>query len=240
MSASVDWLTAFYDNNPDAKLALDITEVVVDEEGGTTPAYRTNNPFGMMMGFSSMATEDEITAAWMYMEWMIQEENLFAMQWGFEGDNFNYNESGDPVSVGDYAGDHKQGYNNNKDYWCVAVEARTLGSIEKDIAAIAPQGLPVDYKQDMIDNYYGYLDVYDAGYAITDCMFATTIDAVSEYQGTLLGLYAEYRTKLTVCDPSEFDALYEEYSQAYLDAGYQAIIDERKEAYESGYSSKLN
>ena len=25
----------------------------------------------------------------MYMEWMTQEENLFTMQWGIEGENYN-------------------------------------------------------------------------------------------------------------------------------------------------------
>ena len=65
----------------DAKLAVKIQATTDDPEGGTVPAYRANNPFGMMIGFSSQASEDEIKAAWMYMEWMTQEDNLFTMQW---------------------------------------------------------------------------------------------------------------------------------------------------------------
>ena len=45
--------------------------------------------------------------------------------------------------------------------------------------------------------------------------------------------------KLTKCAPEEFDALYAEYTQKYLDAGYQAIIDERLAAYEAGNTTKL-
>lgn len=239
-AANVDFLSSFYEQNPDAKLGVIVADgLYVDEEGGTSNAFRPTNPFGMMIGFSSQATEEEIKAAMMYMEWMSQEDNLFTMQYGIEGENFNYDENGDPVSVGDYSGDYTQGYANSKDYWCVVVEARSLGSVEQDIAAISPQGLPQDFTQDIIDNYYGQVAIYDAGYANFDCNFAVAIDAVTEYQATLLSLYTEYRDQLTMCAPEEFDALYDELSQKYLEAGYQAVIDERKEAYEAGQSTKL-
>lgn len=239
ISADMDWLTAFYAQNPDADLAVLVSANVSDAEGGTVPAYRANNPFGMMIGFSSQASEDEIKAAWMYMEWMTQEENLFTMQWGIEGENFNYGEDGLPVAVADYAGDCKQGYNNSKDYWCVTVEARTAGTIEDVIKAASPQNLPEDFTQQIIDNYYGQVEIAKAGYAVSDCNFAVVLESVSEYQASLLELYTEYRDQLTMCAPDEFDALYDELAQKYADAGYQAIVDERKEAYEAGQSTKL-
>ena len=37
----------------------------------------------------------------------------------------------------------------------------------------------------------------------------------------------------------EYDALYDELSQKYLDAGYQEIIDERQEMFEAGETTKL-
>ena len=70
-----------------------------------------------MVGFSSSATENELKAAWMYLEWMCNDDVLFTMQYGIEGENFNYNEDGLPVSVADYSGDYKQGYNSSGDYW---------------------------------------------------------------------------------------------------------------------------
>ncbi len=239
ISADMDWLNSFYAQNPDAKLAVRVQATTEDTEGGTVPAFRANNPFGMMIGFSSQATEDEIKAAWMYMEWMTQEDNLFTMQWGIEGENYNLDDNGLPATVADYSGDAKQGYNNSKDYWCVTVEARTAGTIEDVIASASPQNLPQDFTQDIIDNYYNQLEVAEKGWAVSDCNFAVVLDSVSEYQASLLELYTEYRDQLTMCSPDEFDALYDELAQKYADAGYQAIVDERKEAYEAGQSTKL-
>lgn len=239
ISANMDWVTAFYEQNPDADLAVMVTQNVSDPEGGTVPAFRANNPFGMMIGFSSMASEDEIKAAWMYMEWCTQEDNLFTFQWGIEGEHYTLDENGLPVAIADYAGDKKQGYNNSKDYWCVTVEARNAGTIEDVIAMSSPQGIPEDFTQAIIDNYYGQKEVAAAGYAVSDCNFAVVIDSVAEYQATLLELYTEYRDNLTMCAPEEFDALYDELAAEYAAAGYQEIVDERTAAYEAGNSTKL-
>ena len=66
-----------------------------------------------------------------------------------------------------------------------------------------------------------------------------TIDSESEYSATLLSLYQEYYAKLVKCDPVEFDALFAQYSQEFLDAGYQEIIDERLAAFEAGNTTRL-
>lgn len=42
-----------------------------------------------------------------------------------------------------------------------------------------------------------------------------------------------------MCAPEEFDALYDELSQKYLDAGYQDVIDERQEMFDAGNTTKL-
>lgn len=238
ISANMDWLNAFYEQNPDAKLAI-APVGVEDPDFGTVPAFRADNPFGMIVGFSSFATEDELKAAWMYMEWMTQEENLFTMQWGIEGENYTVGEDGLPVSVSDYKGDYTQGYNNSKDYWCVTVEARNAGTVEQVIAASVPQGLPQDFTQEIIDFHYARKALAEQGLAANDALFGVVLEAETEYMGTLQELYKEYRDKLTMCKPEEFDAMYEELSTKYLEAGYQAILDARKEAYEAGNSTKL-
>lgn len=239
ISANMDWLNSFYTQNPDAELAVSPVGVV-DEEGGTVPAYRTNNPFGMIVGFSSSASADELKAAWMYMEWMTQEEVLKTMQWGVEGENYNIDSAtGLPVSVGDYNGDYKQGYNNSKDYWCITVEARTAGTIEDVIKSAVPQGLPQDFTQQLIDQYYGQKTLAEQGYGCLDVLFSVPIDAETEFSGALTEKYKEYRDKLTMCKTEEFDALYKEYAQKYLEAGYQKIQEERLQAYKDGHSTKL-
>ena len=210
----------------------------VDAEAGTTPGYRTDNPFGMMVGFSKDATPDQLKAAWMYMEWLTQPENLFTFQWGFEGDNFNYVD-GLPVSVSDYKGEHTMGFNNNKDYWCITLEARQAGTIEDVISNNLPHDLPQDFTQDIIGWYYDKCKVRDAGWAIANALYSVSMEAEAEYQTTLVNLYKEYRDKLTMCPADQFDALYQEYAQAYLDAGYQEVIDERAAAYAAGNSTHL-
>lgn len=235
ISANMDFLTSFYENNPDAELAI----VPADAEYAGSYGYRTDNPFGMIIGFSSQATEDELKAAWMYMEWMTQEDNLFTMQWGIEGENYNVVD-GLPVSVADYSGDYTQGFNNSKDYWCVTIESRNAGSIEEIIAATTPTGLPQDFTQDVIDYYNKRLEISTTDYACTDAIYAVTLESASEYSGTLASLWTEYYDTLTMCSPDEFEAKYEELTQKYLDAGFQEIIDERTEAYNAGNTTKMN
>ena len=237
ISGNVDFLTAFYENNPDGKLAIQPADYVY----GETSAYRAANPFGMMVGFSSSATEDEIKAAWMYLEWMSQEDVLFTLQWGVEGENYTLDESGNPVSVGDYDGDYKQGYNNNADYVAPVTASRVLGDPEADIRASFPTDLPQteELVQQILDFYNTRVEQASEGLAIVPCMYATVIDAESEYRDTLGSLYTQYRDELTMCDPAEFDSLYDQRAQEYLDAGYQEIIDERTEAYEAGMTTKL-
>lgn len=239
ISANMDWLKAFYEANPDAELAIVPVNMGIDETYGTNPGYRTDNPFGMMVGFSAFATEDQIKAAWMYMEWLTQPENLFPFQWGVEGATFNYNEEGLPVSVSDYEGEYKMGVNNNKDYWCITIEARQAGTIEDLISNNLPHDLPQDFTDDIVAWYGDKVKVRDAGWAIANALFSVSIDAEVEYQTTLVELYKESRDKLTMCKPEEFDALYQQLAQEYLDAGYQEIIDERAAAWEAGNSTHM-
>ena len=239
ISAGMDVLSAFYEANPDAELAIKPVYVKIDEEAGTTPGYRTDNPFGMMIGFSKDATEEQIEAAWMYLEWLTQEENLFTFQWGIEGETFNYNEEGLPVSVSDYNGEYKMGFNNNKDYWCATIEARQAGTIEDVITNNLPHDLPQDFTADVIQWYYDKVAVKNAGWAIANALYSVSMAAESEYQTQLVNLYKEYRDKLTMCAEDEFDALYEQYAAEFMAAGYQAVVDERLAAYEAGASTHL-
>ena len=242
-SSTMNVLNSFYEANPDGDLGVVICsdKWVSDSEWGSSNSFRPNNVFGAMVAFANDATEDEVKAAMMYMEWMSQDDVLFTMQWGEEGVNYTVGDDGNPVAVGDQKGlEQQQGHNNNVDYWMIVTASKSFGDVEKDIAAISPKGLPEDFTEDILANYKGQLALYEAGYANSDCLFAASLDAVTEY-GTSLKeeVYPEFRDKLTTCKPEEFDALYEELSQKYLDAGYQEIIDARQEAFDSGLTTRL-
>ena len=243
VSSTMNVLNSFYEANPDAELGVVVCDgkYTQDSTWGSSNAFRPNNIFGAMIAFANNATEDEVKAGEMYLEWMAQDENLFTMQWGLEGVNFNYDENGNPVAVADHTGlEEQQGHNNNVDYWMVVTASKSFGDIEKDIAAINPQGLPQDFYDDLLANYKGQLALYEAGYANVDCLFGGALDSVTEY-GTALKeeIYPEYRDQLVMCAPEEFDALYDELSQKYLDAGYQEVIDERQAMFDAGNTTKL-
>lgn len=239
MSANVAWLNAFYENNPDAELAIESNYKVVEPGVCEDAQLRADNPFGMIVGFSSYATPEQLKAAWMLMEWMIQPEVLFVLENGVEGVTYTIGEDGLPVVNGDYRGEEMLNHNMNIDMTCLVHASKKVGTIEQSIKAITPQGLPQDFYQALVDNYYELKEIADKGNAYSDPVFAVAIESESEYSASLLSLYQEDFSKLVKCDPAEFDALYEELSQEYLDAGYQEIIDERKAAYEAGSTTKL-
>ena len=243
VSSTMNVLNSFYEANPDGDLGVVVCsdKWVNDSEWGSSNSFRPNNVFGAMVGFANDATADEVKAAMMYMEWMAQDDVLFTMQWGEEGVNYTVGDDGNPVAVGDQKGlEQQQGHNNNVDYWMVVTASKSFGDVEKDIAAIAPKDLPEDFTADLLANYKGQLALYETGYANSDCLFAASLDSVTEY-GTSLKeeVYPEYRDKLTPCKPEDFDKLYDELSQKYLEAGYQEIIDERQEAFDSGLTTRL-
>lgn len=127
----------------------------------------------------------------------------------------------------------------NIDMTCLVHASKKMGTIEQTIKAITPQGIPQDFTQQLIDNYYALKAIADDGRAYSDPVFAVAIESESEYSATLLNLYKEYYVQLVTCKPEEFDALYEELSKKYLEAGYQEIIDERLAAYKAGNCTKL-
>ena len=233
-------LNNFYAQNPDAKLAVytEMEDESVKLTNEADPIYRSENPFGMIIGFSSQATEEQHKAAMMYLEWMIQPENLFTMQYGIEGENYNMVD-GVPTLVGEYTGEYGQGHNNNKDYWCCAIEARKVGTYYDTIAVNAPKGLPQDFTEQLCKLHDLNNKKYELGYAMNDALFAVTIEAENEYRGTLQALFTEFYDKLVMCKPEEFDALYEQYTAEYMDAGYREVIEQRKAAYEAGQTTKL-
>lgn len=242
MSANVDWLKAFYDNNPDARLGvLSAYTGYSGVEAGVVeyPAKRADNPFGMIIGFSSLATEDELKAAWMLMEWMCQEDVLFTLENGIEGVTFDYDADGVAVVKGDYRGEEMLNHSNNIDMTCLVHASKVMGTVEQSIRQITPTGIPQNFYEELVALYKETREIADNGWAYSDPVFAVAIESESEYNATLLSLWQEYYAQLVKCDPAQFDGLFEELSRKYLDAGYQEIMDERLAAYQEGNTTKL-
>ncbi|MGF7145147.1 putative aldouronate transport system substrate-binding protein [Anaerotaenia torta] len=244
LSSDMPDLRAFYEKNPDAELGIiGNTTVYFDRyQAGLTevPHGRAANPAGMFVGFSDKATDDELKAAWLYMEWMAQPDVLFFMQNGVEGETYTLNDKGLPIMNVEYNGEKKIGFGSNKDYWCIAVEVKQIGTMEDTIAGLVPQDIPQDFTQELIDLYHISVqkNVVD-GLIYPDPYFSVPIETVNLYAGDLRSLFIEAATKLVKCKPEEFDALYDKYAQQYLDAGYREIMEERLQAFQDGNASKL-
>ena len=235
---NIQVLDDFYKANPDAKLGIIVNPGPTTYSDGSTTGFRPNSIFGQYIGFSVTATEDEKKAFAMYLEWMSQPDVLFTLQWGEEGVNFNYDENGSPVSipVDQQPADKVTGHNSNVDMWCLVAATASLGSVDQDIKAITPLGYPDSdqFFEDIKANYEGQLACYNAGFASPDCSFTVTIEANAKYNETLYTKYATLRDQIVTGSEADFEKNYEAACQEYLASGYQAIIDEKKAAFEAG------
>ena len=241
MAANETYLLAFYENNPDAKLTLASPYANLEPGVVETAQKYCTTAYGMLVGFNKDATEDQLHAAWMYLEWLSQPENLFTLQYGFEGKTFEYNEAGIPTMIADYAGEDRVNYNDNKDMYCIVKEAKVVGTVEDTISQLVPQGIPQDFTEDMINAYYNKMNFFNNGWTYTYPLFSdpnvTSIE--NEYKATLVELFKVDYVKLITCDPAEFDALYAQLCEEYNEAGYAEIVEARLNAYENGMSTKL-
>jgi len=189
-------------------------------------------PFGMIMGINASTDETTRVALWKYLEWMLQDNHLYTLENGVEGDSYTLDADGLPVAVADYAGDAKRSNNNNKDYWCLWEEAARYGSDDLNYKANLRNYAPAGY-EDLIANSYEYF-VRDQAFAQTEALWTTSIEARSEYKADLNTLFQELYVQCAMAADGDFDATYAEACQEYLDAGYQEILDEKTGMIEEG------
>lgn len=213
------------ENVPDAKLSVISPYHGVYE--GNKATGRAEWPFGMVSGISKSCEHPE--AVMMYFEWLSQPENLFAMQNGIEG--VTYNMKGDiPVIVDNYTGTERLNYNSNKDMWCLVTESKDYGSAEKNLEAQKTTYAPAGFEYLIQDNH-DYYQKDQKEYHYTDYVFTRDIASLSQFAETLKSKWEVIQVDLINCKPEEFEAKYEAACKEYLASGYQAVLDEKKEAY---------
>lgn len=66
--------------------------------------YYQYPPYGMIMGINKNTSDEQRAAIWMFLNWMSQEDNLFYLQNGVEGQNYTM-EDGIAVPNASYTGD---------------------------------------------------------------------------------------------------------------------------------------
>ena len=231
MSNGTDVFTSLLANDPNAEVAvLQSTPCLAAE--GYEPYYYEHPSYGMIMGINSASSDEERAAVYMFLNWMMQPENLTFLQFGPEGEPYTANESGINVLNTSYTGETALSQNQNKDYWCLVAESVTYGDEAKDLESnkltLAPEGY-----SDLIQTSYDLCKaVEDKG--IISPIFTKPVESSTEYSADLNSLWQEAYVACIQAAPEEFDTLYDEYCQEYLDAGYQEILDEKQALIDEG------
>lgn len=229
INSSTDVISSLLANNPEAKVA-----VMNEGARGTSGKgyYYEYPPYGMIMGINANTSDEERAAVWMYLDWMIQPENLFKWQNGVEGETYTLDEDGLAVLNSDYSGEAKLSQNNNKDYWCLVQEVARYADEELNYKYQLNTLAPAGYEY-LIESAYEYAG-QNAQYGVVTPIFTKTVNATSEYSADLNTLWQQASTACITCPVEEFDATYQKYCEEYLDAGYQDILDEKAEYFAEG------
>ena len=229
MAGNTDVMDSLKANNPGA-------DVGILPPGWNVPKGKVNQargywPFGMIMGINYEATDLQRIAVWMFMEWMNQSENLFALQNGIAGQNYVLLPNGLPERL-NYTGESNLSPNSNKDYWCLVVEAASYPNQDMFWAANKALWAPPDYGS-LVDDLIKY---YRAGapYRTPDALFTVPLEAVAEYRADLNVLFQELYVRCVTCPEAQFESIYADACRTYLSAGYQAILDEKQKVIAAG------
>ena len=228
ISSGTDVISSLLANDPDAEVAA-MPDAVAD---GYKPYYYEYPPYGMIMGISVDTTDEQRAAVYRFLNWMIQPDTLFYLQHGIKDETYTLDADGIAAQVADYEGEAKLSQNNNKDMWCLVQEVPTYGDEAKDLISNKVTLAPAGY-EDLIQQSY------DICKAKEDCgiispIFTKSVESITEYSADLNALWQEAYVDCITCKPEEFDAKYAEYSQEYLDAGYQQILDEKQALIDEG------
>ena len=174
------------------------------------------------------ATNDEPVASLMYLDWISTLENRKFLQIGEEGVTHEKMSDGS-VKIMAAKGDKIMNSPNNIDY-TITINGLDLGDPDLTLKSIANGYSGVD--QRLVSK------AYEA--ASKDAYVGKRVSAgpikAEEGQGTAL---KEKRDKMldqaVVAKPDQFDSVFDSGLKDYLQSGGQAIIDERKAAYEKYY-----
>jgi len=184
-------------------------------------------PAGLSIIIPLTADEKTAVAAMKYLDWMAIPENMFAMQNGIEGINYEgINELGVPYGVKSA----DQVPNENKMHAGDIVfisNGLCYFDDEKNAAALA---LPfAGYEDDVVASYINaQTDSW------TQISFTVSIQAETDYGATIKSRQGKFLADVVSCDPAEFDTVYDAGIQDLLKSGADKMIEEFRQAYKDG------
>ncbi|MBR6890032.1 MAG: extracellular solute-binding protein, partial [Clostridia bacterium] len=184
-------------------------------------------PAGLSIIIPKTTSEEVAVAAMKYLDWMAVPENMFAMQNGLEGVNYEgLNEEGIPYGVKS-ADDVPDENKMHAGDICFISNGLCYGDDDKNAAALA---LPFKgYEEDVKASYADSLSD-----AWTQISFPVAIQAETDYGATVKSKQGEFLAAVVACDADAFDETYDQYIQETLDSGAAEMIEEFRAAYQAG------
>ena len=184
-------------------------------------------PAGLSIIIPKTADEATAVAAMKYLDWMAVPENMFALQNGTEGINYEgLTEDGIPYGVKS-ADDVPNENKMHAGDICFISNGLCYGDDEKNAAALA---LPFKgYEADVIASYADSLSD-----AWTQISFPVAVQAETDYGATVKSKQGEFLAAVVSCDPEEFDEVFDAAIQETLDAGAAEMIEGFRAAYQEG------
>ena len=184
-------------------------------------------PAGLSIIIPKTTDEKTAVAAMKYLDWMAIPENMFAMQNGIEGINYEgLTEDGIPFGVksADEVPDENKMHAGDI---CFISNGLCYGTDEKNAAALA---LPFKgYEEDVKASYADSLSD-----AWTQISFTVAIQAETDYGATVKSAQGKFLADVVSCSAEEFDTVYDNGIQEILASGAQQMIDEFRQAYKDG------
>ncbi|MBB6638081.1 extracellular solute-binding protein [Cohnella thailandensis] len=211
---TVDTLKA---NIPTAVLSS--VDVYTNSEGKhAKPEYAPVGMYIMIPKASKHAAE-----AVKYLDWMASGDNLFRMQNGVEGENYNLVD-GVPVTIADQPAEFSNRLYNQGDMAIIS-NGKSLGDADKNVEAYV-KGMPEANQEETRKAM-----TISRTDTIAPIRFDVPVESQAKYGTTLLDKFEELLVKTTMAKPDQFETTYESMLKDYMASGGQAILDERKKLY---------
>jgi putative aldouronate transport system substrate-binding protein len=197
-----------------------------DSLGGKT-LHDMYAPAGLSVIIPLTTDEKTAIAAIKYMDWMAEPDNMFAMQNGIEGINYEgLTEDGVPFGVksaDEVPDDHKM---HAGDIVFIS-NGLCYGDDAKNAAALA---LPFKgYEDDVVASYADSLTD-----AWTQISFTVSIQAETDFGASVKSAQGKFLADVVSADPEKFDEVYDAGLQDILNSGAKQMIDEFRQAYADG------
>jgi len=175
------------------------------------------------------STNDEPLASLLYLNWMAKLENRMYLQFGEEGIDFEYNADGVRTIVTPDPGYYTRESSNNIDTTMI------INGLDQGDATLNAQTKALSYAG--VDSYYVELAwnmAMNNGISFANINLGS-VEAEEGVSEVLETKRDETLNTAINASVEEFDAVWDAGMQEYLDAGGQAIIDERAEKYNAAY-----